>query len=212
MVLFEKVKDLLKGDIKFVIVLYNDNVIGIYYLDEENNLREYHNVYDTIKVEDVPPCYSSLRNEAYINKYYNDEKLISFKTFNKIEDFANYIKEEIKKDVNEKLKDDNSNASKIYNKLKKDVGKIISFSSKDIGILLCASSTDEDYYWVYVDEDGKLHGSSCVGKYQLEDNIENYTKLLTLSKDKNKLKEIIDNFSKENIVDYIFTDLTYFNE
>lgn len=211
MTLFEKIQKLLENEIKFVVVLYDDNIIGIYYLDEENNLCEYHNVYETHKVEDVPPCYSSLRNESYVNKYYNEEKLISFKTFNKIEDFAKYIKEEIKKEVNEKLKDDNSNASKIYNKLKKDIGKIIKFSSEDIGILLFASSTDEDYYWVYVDENCKLHGSSCVGKYQLEENIENYTKLLGLSRDKNKLKEIIDKFSEENIMDYIFTDLTYFN-
>lgn len=211
MVLFEKVKDLLKGDVKFVIVLYNDNVIGIFFLDEENNLREYHNVYDTVKVEDVPPCYSSLRNEAYVNKYYNDENLISFKTFINIEEFLNYIKEEIKKEVNEQLKNEDSNASKIYDGLKNDVGKIINFSSKDRGILLCASSTDEDYYWIYVDEYCKIHGSSCVGKYQIEENVENYPKLLALSKDKNKLKKIIDKFQEENTTDYIFTNLTYFN-
>ena len=36
-----------------------------------------------------------------------------------------------------------------------------------MGLLVCAVSSDEDYYWVYIETNLKVHLSSCVGGYEI---------------------------------------------
>ena len=68
--------------------------------------------------------------------------------------------------VREHIDDPESNIWKIRREIKEDALKLVSFSGKDNGILLCATSTDDDYYYMYIDEGMSIRQSSCVGKYE----------------------------------------------
>lgn len=63
-------------------------------------------------------------------------------------------------------------------KIEKYGGKIVSFETNDDGLLVGATITDEDLYWVYVDKDFKVHLSSTVGGFKVIENPDDSFKTL----------------------------------
>ena len=68
--------------------------------------------------------------------------------------------------VREHIDDPESNIWKIRKDITEDALKLVRFSGNECGILLCATSTDDDYYYTYINEEMKIRQSSCVGKYE----------------------------------------------
>lgn len=84
--------------------------------------------------------------------------------------------------------------------IKEDVGKYVSIHGKITGRLIGICTTDEDYYWMLLDnEDNKIRLSSCVGRYKLLEEQDKYCvhgfKLV-----KQKLEEFM---SVKDIVDVV---------
>jgi hypothetical protein len=110
----------------------------------------------------------------------------------------------------EELKDSNSNAKLIYEEILKNGGKFVSFGSlpNDVGLLVCAVSSDEDYYWVYIETNLKVHLSSCVGGYEIIEGNEvefNILKHLIENDPESLYLRILENFKGTS--DAIFTPI-----
>lgn len=73
-------------------------------------------------------------------------------------------------DESKKSEEDN-NLKLIVNKLKEDCGKIVSFYGDNTPLLLiCAVSTEEDYYYVCLEKNMRFHYETCVSKYSIIDD------------------------------------------
>lgn len=111
----------------------------------------------------------------------------------------------------EKLDEDGDNNTKlIYKDILKDGGKFVSFGSlpNDVGLLVCAVSSDEDYYWVYIETNLKVHLSSCVGGYEIIEGNEvefNILKHLIENDPESLYLRILENFKGTS--DAIFTPI-----
>lgn len=80
--------------------------------------------------------------------------------------FSAIVRKSNKDHVEDYLTIEDSNASKIAKKVEEDGGKIVYDNDKYL-ILLGAVASDEDYYYVYLDEKLKVSYTTCVGKYEL---------------------------------------------
>lgn len=70
----------------------------------------------------------------------------------------------------QKSEEDN-NLKLIVNELKEDCGKIVNFyEDKTPLLLICAVSSEEDYYYVCLEKNMKFHYESCVSKYSIIDD------------------------------------------
>lgn len=110
------------------------------------------------------------------------------------------IKKRISDFINSKLNDANNNNLKLIKSfVDTNGGKYIKTPSGEIEYLIGASSTDEDYYYITVNDDIKISFISCVGHIdvielvnngfsKLNDIIENNPDLIV-----EKVKNIIDN-------------------
>lgn len=98
----------------------------------------------------------------------------------------------------------------IRKEAKEDGGKYIKFFD-EYGVLVGASVTIEDYYWVYIDSDRKLCFSSCVGKYEVVEEDELPPKMSVLvylmEHDRKSLRELVDNKISEYKFDKLITDI-----
>lgn len=95
--------------------------------------------------------------------------------------------------------------------VKEDRGNYIKFFD-DYGVLVGASVTIEDYYWVYINSDRKLcFFLSCVGKYELVEENELPPKMSVLvylmNHDRESLRELINNKISEYKFDKLITDI-----
>ena len=73
-------------------------------------------------------------------------------------------------DESKKSEEDN-NLKLIVNELKEDCGKIVSFYGDNTPLLLiCAVSTEEDYYYVCLEKNMRFHYETCVSKYSIIDD------------------------------------------
>ena len=94
--------------------------------------------------------------------------------------------------------------------MKEDGGKYIKFFD-DYGVLVGASVTIEDYYWVYINSDRKLCFSSCVEKYELVEENELPPKMSVLVylmvHDRESLRELVNNKISEYKFDKLITDI-----
>ena len=81
----------------------------------------------------------------------------------------------------------------------------------DYGVLVGASISIEDYYWVYINSDRKLCFSSCVGKYELVEENELPPKMSVLiylmNHDRESLRELVNNKISEYKFDKLITDI-----
>ena len=83
----------------------------------------------------------------------------------------------------------------------------------DIGFLICATSTIEDYYYMYMDKDRNIKMSSCVGGYEIIESPETIQNLSVLSyirkHDKMYIKEKITRYIKNLKYDKVITNIFY---
>ena len=98
--------------------------------------------------------------------------------------------------------EEKSNFFVIKKELEKDGGKIVTFddykSEDEMGLLIGVTSTDEDYYYIYVNGDYKLQCMTCVGGYKVVED-----KYIPKSLRKFK-KESISNRSTKLIIDALY--------
>ena len=110
-------------------------------------------------------------------------------------------------------KNPKSNYNLIVNEVNMDGGKYIKFDNDDIGFLICATSTIEDYYYMYMDKDKNIKMSSCVGGYKVLKSSEIPQNLSVLSyirkHDKLYIKEIITRYVKNMRYDKVITKIFY---
>ncbi|MCM1217984.1 MAG: hypothetical protein NC548_26155 [Lachnospiraceae bacterium] len=109
------------------------------------------------------------------------------------------MKEHIRKDCTKHIQHDYGNLPLIIENTRPDLGKPINFSKKN-GILIGISATLEDYYYYILTPNKDLEFHSCVGGYELINNIDEYPELKSLMEDPN-LNEIIDTKRHEHFHD-----------
>ena len=119
----------------------------------------------------------------------------------------------VNKHIEEVKKDPKSNYNIIVNEVNRDGGKYIKFDNDDIGFLICATSTIEDYYYMYMDKDRNIKMSSCVGGYEIIESPETIQNLSVLSyirkHDKMYIKEKITRYIKNLKYDNVITNIFY---
>lgn len=185
--------------------LKKNEYITVY--DENNHLMRSFFWHDGKIIEYVDNFHSwELSDKAYFSLF-NSKIPLPFITFYKTDEngWIFRVKQENLQEVQKQLNSqDKNNAKIIYNKLIDDVGKKVNFRDEaDGGILVCAVASDEDYYYVIVNEnDYKTTFSSCVCKYTIidENPIQNNKQAL--------LQTVIDKIA--NTQDVIFTDINFF--
>lgn len=187
--------------------LKKDEYITVY--DENNHLMRSFFWHDGKIIEYVDNFHSwELSDKAYFSLF-NSKIPLPFITFYKTDENGWIFRvkqenlQEVQKQLNSKEK---NNAKIIYNELIDDIGKKVNFRDEaDSGILICAVASDEDYYYVIVNEnDYKITFSSCVCKYKIidENPIQNNKQAL--------LQTVIDKIL--NTQDVIFTDINFFKK
>lgn len=203
--------NILKNNQYLVIFDYNNNkVVASFFKRDNNNIFEYFHLYNAKNINEYKtfkyPLSFFFRNEPLSKTYIYD-----ICDENK---FINYIKNNIKNNLDKELKkDDENNAILINNEINLNGGKFISFGSdiNDKGLLVCATATDEDYYWCYVDNQLNIKLSSCVGGFDILDENEinkaefNMLKYIIENKPNDLKERIIEHFN--NKIDYIFTNI-----
>lgn len=145
-----------------------------------------------------------LFNDYAINK---KDKCISCKYWKSNYDYI------VNKHIEEVKKDPKSNYNIIVNEVNRDGGKYIKFDNDDIGFLICATSTIEDYYYMYMDKDRNIKMSSCVGGYEIIESPETIQNLSVLNyirkHDKMYIKEKITRYIKNLKYDKVITNIFY---
>ena len=126
------------------------------------------------------------------------------------ENYKQVLNDSIRREQNS---DKKNNYHLIIEEVERDGGKYISFGNKseDMGFLIGASATIEDYYWVYMNRYRKICFSSCVGGYKIIDEIPAEFSVLDYMRkhDKKSIKTIIDNFIKNMKYDKMITNVYY---
>ena len=119
----------------------------------------------------------------------------------------------VNKHLEDVKKDPNSNYNIIVNEVNRDGGKYIKFDNDDIGFLICATSTIEDYYYMYMDKDRNIKMSSCIGGYEIIESSETIRNLSVLSyiriHDNMYMKEKIKQYIKNLKYDKVITNIFY---
>lgn len=151
-------------DRPYLVVTYNHNYY-CHYFKRDDKWFEFNNAFNVIELSD--------NNEASFLKFL-DERYptrllwvdeVTLKIIRRVT---------LQRQINElRNSKETSNFKLIVEELKNDCGKIITFANDGIPLLLiCAVTTEEDYYYVGIDKNMKLHYESCVGKYNIVNNKE----------------------------------------
>ena len=161
--LFDKILD---G--KILIGIHENYMIFAFYRSfEDNKVYYYRNIFSSYWVDEDTPFMDS-EWKVDLNDVKTDivnyDMFLAWKRRNIISDLKYHYDHP----------DEKSNFFLIQNKLKKDGGKIVAFddfkSKDEIGLLIGVTSTDEDYYYQYVDVNYKIHNMTCVGGYKVVDD------------------------------------------
>lgn len=185
------------------LVVLADERYYIHYFKDEVSWKEYRGSFDVMDVE-----YENAEWATFLNFGKEFHPHIEFKWVDEI-DLKYLRRKEIHDCIMEALEsNEETNAKLIRQDLKEDKFKVITFNEgKTIdGILICAVSSDEDYYYMSINMNKKVHYSSCVGKYQIvddEDVINEYN--IWLKENRTEIQEIIDKEVYDNF-DVPFTD------
>lgn len=159
--------NLLKNN-EWLLILDDKRIIIASFFKTEDEIYEYFYLFNIKKIKTYKefkyPLSFLFRNEPNSNSYVyhicsNEERSKTLKQNNLFF-------------VNKELESDNdNNAKSIHNDILKDGGKFISFGDSNIigGLLVCAVSSDEDYYWAYITTNLDVQLSSCVGGYEILD-------------------------------------------
>ena len=136
--------------------------------------------------------------------------MLKFNVFDR-KGYVQFMKNNLKKNVEQVIKshgDDNDTYSMMKEKIEKYGGKVVSFETNDDGLLVGATITDEDLYWVYVDKDFKVHVSSAVGGFKVVENPDDsFNNLLHVAQNEPENIAHLINESVEDTIDYIFAGL-----
>lgn len=165
------------------------------YKNEKDELNIYYNLYHHIKVnaDDYPFIMNNRETEC------NTFELVDIKNFQL------YVRHNIEMMLDVSKEIESSNYNLIVKEFEKDGGNIVKFDFDSYGLLVAVSSTDEDYYWVYLNLDKenkpKINFSSCVGGYEVIKENE-----LT-----DELRKVRDKFQK-NLDETIFFIEEYFEK
>ena len=124
-----------------------------------NRLMEYHNIFHSEELTD-----------DYINLVFTRE--INATEHNNIhyiicsyDMFLAYNRLSIIKSFRKCISDSSNNFCAIREELSKVGGKCIKTETGTYAYLLGAYSSDEDYYYIYIDKDYNITSSSCVAKF-----------------------------------------------
>lgn len=172
---------------------------------EDNTKHVIYNIFTDITFERWKESY---RYNEFMKE---DATLYKYVICNR-EEYVKYVKDSIKKMTDAMREHKDSNCYRIIQEIEQDGGKFVSFSDRDddCGLLVCATSTDEDYYWVYIDNDFKVHYSSAVGGYDsiAEEDINRHCPNIrnAVNTDKETIAHILNEDIK-NRIDYIFTPI-----
>lgn len=178
---FDKLKE---GEVMIVMETTSRNILTNFFLEEDGSFREYHNaIFSSINVTfDEEYLWLS----AYSLKNLEIE-IVPRTIWCMLMNFRNE-----KAFYKRALIDTYDSTEKILiNELKMDQGKLVKCGvSDEPNMLVALSSTDEDYYYVTIDENGNFHMCSCIGGYKVVD--ENYESKLDYFEIKKKLLEKFD--------------------
>lgn len=182
--LFDKIVD---G--KILIGIHENYMIFAFYRSfKDNKVYYYRNIFSSYWVDEDTPFMDSewsVPLEDIRTDIVNYDMFLAWRRRNIIADFKYHYDHP----------DEKNNFFLIQNKLKKDGGKIVTFddfkSKDEMGLLIGVTSTDEDYYYQYVDVNYKIHNMTCVGGYKVVDDkdintIRSLNRLKRLSKEKTK--------------------------
>lgn len=133
---------------------------------KDNRVYHYHNIFSSYSVDDEPAD-KWMNDEWSIDlsevktHIVNYDMFLSWKRQSIINNFKyHYLHPEEK-----------CNFFTIKDKVAKDGGKIVTFSDykkeDECGLLIGVVSTDEDYYYKYVDGNLKIQNMTCVGGYKV---------------------------------------------
>lgn len=150
------------------------------------------------------------QNELYVCEFsdeYNLFRITEVDPENFVEmtldEYTAKKKADIKYFVDEKLKYEKSVPSQCIAMVKEDGGKFTYDCGKTLKKFIGISATDEDYYYVLIDKDLKLTGSSCVGALKFVPESEKTQELdKVIKENKDYILQKL-----ENTNDYYFTDI-----
>ncbi len=202
--LFDKIQD---GKI-LIGIHYNsdgneDMLFSFYRSFKDNKVYYYQNIFSTKCVEDDDDELGWMDEEWDINslnvrtEFVNYDMFLAWQRQTIINQFK-YHYNHPNEDINFFL---------IKKELEKDGGKIVTFSHtsnvEDCGLLIGVTSTDEDYYYQYLDKDFKIQNMTCVGGYKVLKNNEIPHELVHLTRfmSKKKTKEVLDNIMSKFLQD-----------
>lgn len=135
---------------------------------KDGRVYHYHNIFSSFSVDDEPA-------DKWMNDEYNIE-LSDIRT--QIVNYDMFLAWNRQSIINNfkyhyNHPDEKDNFFHIKDKLERDGGKIVTFSEDkkedECGLLIGVTSTDEDYYYQYVDSDFNIHSMTCVGGYKVLD-------------------------------------------
>ena len=109
--------------------------------------------------------------------------------------FIYVVKDEIRRLMLERFSSVDETLLSFVKHVNEDRFKFVTFGGSDIGILMCLTSTDEDFYYCYIGKDLCPHFSSSVGRYYIVDENE-------LSLDYSMLKYMLEN-EKETLIEKV---------
>nr|DAF43855.1 MAG TPA: hypothetical protein [Myoviridae sp. ctNQV2] len=196
----------LMKDNQYLAIIDQEGIIKASFIKMNGKIYEYFDIF-TIK------CLDDYKEFAYpLSFLFRNEPNAKTYIYHICDEYEwnEILKANNLKWAREKLKDNNSNAKLIYEEILKDGGKFVSFGSlpNDVGLLVCAVSSDEDYYWVYIETNLKVHLSSCVGGYEIIEGNEvefNILKHLIENDPESLYLRILENFKGTS--DAIFTPI-----
>lgn len=197
----------LMKDNQYLAIIDQEGIIKASFIKMNGKIYEYFDIF-TIK------CLDDYKEFAYsLSFLFRDEPNAKTYIYHICDEYEwnERLKANSLKWAKEKLDEDGDNNTKlIYKDILKDGGKFVSFGSlpNDVGLLVCAVSSDEDYYWVYIETNLKVHLSSCVGGYEIIEGNEvefNILKHLIENDPESLYLRILENFKGTS--DAIFTPI-----
>ena len=192
---------------QYLVITNENNLIQGRFVNNDNKLIEIFNIYNTKEIEKyIEGMYSLSFLVQNIDKW----ELLKFNVFDR-EGYVQFMKDNLKDSVEQILKfpgDDSDTYSIMKKEIEEYGGKIVSFDTNDDGLLVGATITDEDLYWIYVDKDFKVHLSSAVGGFKvIEYPDDSFKTLLHVAQTEPENIALIVNERVEDDIDYIFTGL-----
>ena len=194
-------------DNQYLVITDEDDVIQGRFVNNDDNLIEIFNIYNTKEVEKYVEWMYPL---SFFVRDIDKWELLKFNVFDR-KGYVQFMKNNLKKSVEQVIKfrgDDNNTYSIMKKEIEKYGGKIVSFGTNDDGLLVGATTTDEDLYWIYIDKDFEVHLSSAVGGFKVIENPDDSFKtLLHGAQSEPENIALIVNERVEDSIDYIFTGL-----